>query len=266
MINAEHKPLRHLQVGLTRPAAQSAELQRLLQQQGAEVQLFPTLEILPLNDLPAAASALAAAQCYDGLLLTSPNTVTCLARVAQSLQLDLAARFAQSQIAAVGSKTAQRAESLGLVVDTLPVRYDAESLADTLIQQGVAGRHYLLPCGRRARPVLSDMLQAAGARVTRLVLYDTVMPADFDLQGFVSRLQHQALNTLLFTSPSSVQHLQQLLSAYDADTLLQGVQLVSIGPVTSAALKDSFGRVDLEAPEATQEGLLQALLQQAVPA
>lgn len=251
---------------MTRPAAQSTELQRLLVQQGAGVQLFPILEIVPLNDLPAAASALAAEQLYDGLLLTSPNTVSCLASVAQALQLELATRFAHSQIAAVGSKTAQQAENLGLKVDTIPARYDAESLAETLIQQGVAGKHYLLPCGRRARPVLREQLEAAGAYVTRLVLYDTVMPADFDLQGFVSRLQNRTLNTLLFTSPSSVQHLQQLLTGHDPDTLLQQVQLVSIGPVTSAALQTCFGRIDLEAPEATQEGLLQALLKQAVPA
>lgn len=265
MINAEQKPLGHLEVGLTRPAAQSTELQHLLVQQGAGVQLFPTLEIVPV-DAPEAATVLAAGQRYDGLLLPSPNALQRLAEVAQRLQLDLPTRFGSSQIAAVGSKTAQCAEALGFRVHCVPPRYEAASLAETLIQQGVDGKHYLLPCGRLARPVLGDMLEAAGARVTRLVLYDTVIPTDFDLQGFVSSLQTRRLNTLLFTSPSSVAHLQQLLAEHDLHSLLQGVQLVSIGPVTSAALKARLGRVDLEAPEASQKGLLQALLQQAVPA
>jgi len=128
----------------------------------------------------------------------------------------------------------------------------AESLVEALAERPV--RRALIARAEQARDVLPDALRERGADVELLALYRTV----------AEPLSESALESALgadyvtFTSASSVRF---FLDAAAAPT--GGQRIVSIGPVTSAALRERGLTVDVEASEHTPDGLIAALLEDA---
>jgi uroporphyrinogen-III synthase len=64
-----------------------------------------------------------------------------------------------------------------------------------------------------------------------------------------------------FTSSSTVKNFVELIGPENVNSgLLDNVKLASIGPVTSATLREVGLRVDIEAKEYTVSGLVEAIL------
>ena len=102
-----------------------------------------------------------------------------------------------------------------------------------------------------ARDVLEDALRDRGAEVEVVALYRTVAePLDDDARGAAL-----AADYATFTSASSVRH---FLAAVGGS--LSGPRTVSIGPATSAELREHGLEPDVEAATHTPDGLVEALL------
>jgi uroporphyrinogen III methyltransferase/synthase len=101
-----------------------------------------------------------------------------------------------------------------------------------------------------ARDVVPDALRAAGADVDVVTLYRTVA------EPLSKRARADALGAdwATFTSASSVRNF------HAAAGTLAGPRLASIGPVTSAALREAGHEPDLEASDHTPDGLIAALV------
>ena len=108
-------------------------------------------------------------------------------------------------------------------------------LADT----GVALLHY----GER-NAALAEALQARGARVQELVIYEWLLPEDPGaLQRLVQEVLSREVDAIAFTSQVQVRHLFQVASALGkapqlAAALNTGVTVAAVGPVCAAALAD----------------------------
>jgi uroporphyrinogen III methyltransferase/synthase len=130
----------------------------------------------------------------------------------------------------------------------------AESLVETLADRPV--RRALVARAEQARDVLPDALRERGAEVEILTLYRTVAePLD--------AAAHEAAggaDYVTFTSASAVKFFLEA-----AGTPRAGTRLVSIGPITSAALREHGLEPDVEAAEHTPDGLLAALVADASP-
>ncbi len=100
---------------------------------------------------------------------------------------------------------------------------------------------------------MPDALRAAGAEVDVLALYRTVAEP---LPG-PARAAALGADWLTFTSASSVRFF------HEAAGTLDGPRLVSIGPVTSAALRELGYEPDVEAADHTPAGLVAALVRAA---
>jgi len=68
------------------------------------------------------------------------------------------------------------------------------------------------------------------------------------------------INVITFTSSSTVRNFVDMLGAADISSLLSGVTVACIGPVTAATAGELGVRVDLVAEEYTIEGLVSAIL------
>jgi uroporphyrinogen III methyltransferase/synthase len=126
----------------------------------------------------------------------------------------------------------------------------------------------LIPCARDAREVLPETLRARGAEVDVLHIYDTV--AAGGLAEPAERVS--AADYVTFTSGSTARQFVALLEAAGAAQgpsgrslveRLAGVRLCSIGPVTSATLRDLGLSVAVEAREYTAAGLVAAIVEDA---
>ena len=121
-------------------------------------------------------AALRLPQQFHWLVVTSANAVRVIGERLAALALDVQP-LAQLRCAAVGPATAEAMRSIGLTVALMPERYVAEALAEALTDRA-RGQRVLLVRAAVARDVVPDALKAAGATVTVVDAYRTVVPAD----------------------------------------------------------------------------------------
>jgi uroporphyrinogen-III synthase/uroporphyrinogen III methyltransferase/synthase len=229
-------PLAGRRVLVTRAAHQASKLSEGLRALGAEPVEVPVLEIQPPADLAPLDRALRALDLYDWLILTSANTVRSLADRAAALGVPLV-KGPHLQVAAVGEATATAARQSGLPVAIVPETYVAEALVEGLADQ-VAGMRIVLARAEVARDVIPDALRAAGATVDDVDAYRNGLPVA--APGLLRTALAEGIDAATFTSSSSVTHLADAARAANLVFPFAGVAAVSIGPITSATLRE-FG-------------------------
>jgi uroporphyrinogen-III synthase len=248
-------PLAGRRIVVTRAQRQSGGLRERLEQQGAEVLLLPTIEIVPPDSYEPLDGALRLPEQFHWLVLTSANAVRVIGERLGALGL-LAKSLAQLRCAAVGPSTAEALRSIGLAVEVIPERYVGEALAATLADR-VRGQRVLLVRANAARDVVPDALSAAGATLTVVDAYRTVVPADAVVRARVIFGDEPLPDAVVFTSGSTVMLLLDVLHEAGLAFPPQ-VACVSIGPVTSAALREARLPIAAEAEMASLDGLVDA--------
>ncbi|MBV9424657.1 MAG: uroporphyrinogen-III C-methyltransferase [Solirubrobacterales bacterium] len=239
----EGRPLTGVSVAVTRARAQASGLASTLRALGAVVVEAPAIRIVPrLGRLPDLGR-------YDLICLTSANGVEVLFSGLASRGLDARA-LAGARVAAIGPGTAAALAEHGVVADVVPERFVAEGLLEALAHVPV--RRALVARAAEARDVLPEGLRARGAEVDVVALYETVAEPLADSQLAALR----GADYVTFTSSSTVRFLFDSLG----DGARLAARLVSIGPVTSAALRERGVEPDVEAERHDIEGLVKALV------
>jgi uroporphyrinogen III methyltransferase / synthase len=264
-------PLSGLTVAVTRARASASGLARRLEALGAHVIQAPTIRTVPL---PGPAPELAS---YDLVCLTSPVGVATLFERLHAGGLDARA-LAGTRVAAIGPGTAAALAERGIVADIVPERSVAEGLVEALADVTPPVARALIARAREGRDVLADALRARGAEVDVLALYETVAeapPADILREAL-------AADYITFTSASTVRYFVQAAGGgrgaenahevapsgggagspgIDLRTrLAPDTRIVSIGPITSDALREHGLTPHVEASTHDIDGLVRALL------
>jgi uroporphyrinogen III methyltransferase/synthase len=242
-----HGPLAGLSVAVTRARAQSSGLAARLHELGAEVVEAPVIKVVPID------GAAPDVERYDLVCLTSPNGVRLLfERLARSGRD--ARALAGARVAAIGPGTAAALRDRGVIADVVPHRFVAEALAEALAAAPV--QRALVARAAGARDVLPNALRERGAVVDVLELYETVAePLSAAQLAGVQRADY-----VTFTSSSTVRFFLEAAGA----KLAEGRRIVSIGPVTSATLREHGLEPGVEARRHDIEGLVEALVEDAL--
>ncbi|MCG3136783.1 MAG: hypothetical protein HJJLKODD_00619 [Phycisphaerae bacterium] len=246
-------PLAGRTIVLTRSAEQNAELQQELESCRGRVISCPMIELQLVNDLQPLKQALCSGT-YQWLLLTSGQAVEA---IGQALAGEAAAVLSRYQIAVVGPGTGTKITRLGGHVHFLPSQHHFAALCTELLRQfDLIGQAMLYPCGDLVESASADPLRAAGACVDLLVVYRNQPPERLDLQPLQQALVQQRVDVIVLTSPSAVRH---FFSRISPATIPPQATLVTIGPRTSAAVREFFGGALVEAERADQTGIVQAI-------
>lgn len=243
--------LQHKRILVTRTRRQASDLAARLEALGASPILIPTIEIVAPESYAPLDAALAELETFDWVLFTSANAVEVFGQRRDPSRLP-------RKIAVIGPATARAVQGIGLEADLIPPKYVAESLADALAPEARGGRILLIRAAE-ARDVLPEALTTAGASVTIAEAYRNQTPAEsipalrqlFGAPG-------EYPDAITFTSASTARNLIALLDAA-AVTLPSSVALVSIGPITSQALRELGYTPRIEAAEPTIDALVQSL-------
>jgi uroporphyrinogen III methyltransferase/synthase len=246
-------PLAGSSIVVTRPRAQASGLAGALRALGARVIEAAVIVPQPLDftvpDLDGT----------DLLVLSSPNGAARFFGALRESGRDARA-LAGTRVAVIGPGTADAVRAHGIEPDLIPRKAVGESLAELLA--GLQVRRALIVRARGGRDVVRQALMDADppARdVTVIEPYVTIAdPLD-------PRTRARALDAdwATFTSASSARFFCQ--AAGGADTVRDsGLQLASIGPITTAALRELGLEPDVEATEHTPTGLVDALVDAAV--
>ena len=247
----ERRPLHGLRIVVTRARPQASGLAATLGALGAEAIELPAIRIVPRLDSPDVRDAVQAIHAYALVCLTSPNGVRLLFEALQSAGLDARA-LANATIAAIGPGTSAALAAHGIRADVVPERSIAEALVDSLTDFDVAERPVLLARAAEARDVLPEALRARGAKLDVVALYETV--AERPDPEKVEAAAHADYVT--FTSSSTVKSFVEAVG----DRFPHRARIVSIGPVTSEAVRAAGLTIDVEAERHDPEGMVEALL------
>lgn len=251
-------PLAGLRVVVTRAAHQAASTVRAFEEAGARVALLPLLEVVPPEDPGPLERALASLGDYDWLVLTSTNAVErVLGGGDERVELPPGLR-----VASVGGATSDALRERGIEPDLEPADSRAEGLVEELTPRLGADARVLLPQAADARPVLAEELTAAGARVDRVDAYAKRTPPDARERAaeiFGAPPDGARLGWVTFTSPSIARAFAGLWGEGWPERR-RSLLAASIGPVTSAALRELGVEPAAEADEPGDEGLVGAVV------
>lgn len=237
---------------LTRPVGRNDDLGRVFEQIGFEPLSLPLLEIVSPEDPRPLNAAMRELESFAWVALTSANAVP---PVAERSAVSRRPWPEATRLAVVGRATEAAARAVSLPVAEVAAKSRAEGLVELLRDRIVPGLPILLPQAADARPTLEEGLTAAGARVTAVVAYDKRMPRDAPLRAR-ELWRAGPPDWATVTSPRIGRHLLRLLEDLGD---LPRPKLVSIGPVTSAALAALGAPADAEAAEPSAVGLAEAV-------
>ena len=248
----ERLPLFGKRIVVTRDRRQAMDLAEPLEALGAETILLPVIEIREPDNPNLLDNAIARLASYDWLIFTSANGVRFFTERLDRSAYDL--RSLKAKICAIGPATRAAVEALHLKVDRMPDEYVAESLVKAFEQDDLRSARILLPRAAVARDLVPAELTRRGAVVDVVEAYRTVIPSDAAANA------HRALarkpDWITFTSSSTVSN---FLDAAGKG-VLSGVNIASIGPITSATLRENGLGVNAEADPHTIPGLIEAVV------
>jgi uroporphyrinogen III methyltransferase/synthase len=247
----EWRPLHGRRVVVTRARAQASGLAATLRALGAEVVELPAIRVEPRIESDETRRAVEGIHDYALVCLTSPNGVRLLFEALGAAGHDARA-LADAIVAAIGPGTVRELARHGIAADVVPERFVAEALVEALADVEVKGRRALVARAAEARNVLPDALRERGAEVDVVALYETV-PEEPDAEAVEAA---RDADYVTFTSSSTVRNLTEALG----DRFPRAARVVSIGPVTSEAVRAAGLVVDVEAERHDVDGLIATLL------
>lgn len=258
------KPLHQVRVLVGRARHQAGSLSHELRKLGAEVLEIPFIEIRTPRSFRRLDSALKHLDRYEWLILTSVNGVEAMWERLAKLRLNKKS-LRHLKISAIGPATKKAIEERGVKVHVVPKEYVAESVVKSL-RKRVKGKRVLLVRAKVARDVIPRELKKAGAQVDVFEAYETVVPKSSRtrLRTALRRAKTRP-DVITFTSSSTVRNFVTLLGAGRRPSkkrpeILEGITFASIGPVTSATLRELHLEVDVEAQQYTIPGLIEAIV------
>jgi uroporphyrinogen III methyltransferase/synthase len=270
----EKKPLFGHRILVTREySGEFKELEEL----GAEVIRFSTVEIVPPKTYAELDRAINSIHTYDWLIFTSSNGVKYFFNRIFERDIDIR-ELKGIKICAIGKKTAGEVKNLGLKVDMVPNKFMAEGLVEAFIEEGrrqraegkgqkaegenedfalLKGMKFLLPRAEVARELFPEKVRELGGTIDVPVAYRAVMPEKHGkrLRRF---LDEGRITIATFTSAATFNNFIAVMGE-DASKLLDSVEIAVIGPVTAQAIEQAGLKVAIMPEEATVEAMVKAI-------
>ncbi|KQZ85436.1 uroporphyrinogen III synthase [Microbacterium sp. Root166] len=248
------KPLTGWRVLVPRGGPWGDGVAATLRSQGATPVIAPLINFAPTEDIAALEKSLAdlASGVFDWLTVTSATTVDVLYAYRAVVP-------ATTKIAAVGETTAAALQAVGYRVDLVPERDNsAAGMAEQLIALEPEARDILTLRSEIAKPVLTEMLAAAGHRVRSVVAYRTVGVPVTD--RIAEDVRSGRINAILVTSGSVAQQVHEQFPDVPETTLI-----AAIGPRTAKDAERAGLEVDVVAETQTVAALIDAVARFSLP-
>lgn len=253
----ERLPLFGKAVVITRMHRRREDLPEALSALGADVIELPTIEIQPASP-ERLRSGLGGLSAADWVVFTSSNGVDIFFDALHATGRDSRA-LSGRKVAAVGPATALSLSQHGITADLLPDQSTGRKLLEKLLEASTEGQVFFLWRAAAARRELADGLVREGREVLEVAAYEAVCPEEFDAE-VVRCLKDKCPSAVLFSSASTAANFCDILGRQEALDLMRAAKVVSIGPVTTQALRRLGAPPDVEAEDHTAPGLLAATL------
>jgi uroporphyrinogen III methyltransferase/synthase len=235
----DDRPLFGRRVLVTRPRDQATELIDRLTMLGADAIEAPLITIKPPTDPEPLRAAAATPEAFDWIVFSSANAAHAFMIAVRETGGD-SRSLKGPRLCAVGTATADKLDQYGIKVDMIPGEFRAEAVVAAITGAGpVSGKRVLVPRADIGREVLIEQLRQAGAVVTDVIAYRTVLneaPREHDPDVYGLLLDGR-IDVVTFASPSAVRSFVRIYGAEAAADLLKNTVVAVIGPVTAEAAR-----------------------------
>ncbi len=273
----EKKPMFGYRILVTREHMEGFEL---LEELGAEIIEFPTIEIVPPETYDKLDLSIDKINTYNWIIFTSRNGVKYFFKRYFEKNKDIR-DLKGIHICAIGIRTAQEIQKYGMKVDLVPEEFRAEGLIEAFLKFGkqqevppqphlsrggiegvvsslLEGMRFLLPRAEKAREIFPDKIRELGGEIDVPVTYRTIKPESRGkrLRRF---LKEGRISIATFTSAATFNNFREIMGE-DAEALLKGVTIAVIGPVTAKAVEKSGLHVDIMPKEATIGAMIEEII------
>jgi uroporphyrinogen-III synthase len=253
-------PLQGKRILVTRAREQAQEFVGQLELLGAEILIFPTVTFAEVEDAEPLNRAVIELDKFDWVIFTSANAVKFLANRFKALRIPterINHLMLAPQIAVIGSATGDEAWSIGFIPQYEAVKSNGEALALELLDK-LRGKRVLLPRSDLASSILPTALREAGADVVEVVAYRNIAPQAYDAR-VLEDVREGRVDVITLFSPSAYQHLIEEIDLDDLRRQSGKILLATIGPVTSAAVRQDGLEVAVESSSASAAALCEAI-------
>ncbi|MGE5431176.1 MAG: uroporphyrinogen-III synthase [Syntrophomonadaceae bacterium] len=250
-------PLENKTIVITRASEDAKEPVTMFTDCGADVVLFPTIEVVPPDDWTDFDRAVSELSKTDIIIFTSSNSVKTF--VKRCAELGLNADYSKLSVMAVGKKTSAVCEKNGITVSFVPKEFSAEGLIAELKESDVKGKNIFIPGSAIAGTLLPEALRQMGANVRTAASYNVAVPSGENVSIYKEKLSGSKPDLFIFTSPSSFRNFLGIMEVKEVNKYFKDFAVAAIGPTTAAEIEKSGLSVDILPKEYTMEGLLRAV-------
>jgi uroporphyrinogen-III synthase len=227
----------------------SEELAALVRRHGGEPHCFPAVREEPADCAAEVAALLDELRGEPSTIFVFSTGVGATALFAEARRLgrddELLDALRRGLAVCRGPKPLAALIREGLVSAVrVPEPYTTAVLLEVLAQLWLKGKHLLLlHYGERNQPLV-EALQAKGARVRELVLYEWRLPEDLGpLRSLVGQIIERSFRAVAFTSQIQARHLFQVAAAMGRagelrEALRAHTLVAAVGPTCASALEE----------------------------
>ncbi len=246
----ESLPLSGLNIVVTRPREQAADLAKRIEQLGGKPLLFPLLEVKAVLDDQTLRGQISRLEETDLVIFISPNAVRYgMAAIRATGELPATMKFAT-----VGQGSAKVLHELDIAHVIVPTeRFDSEGLLALPELQNVAGHRVMIFRGDGGRELLGETLKTRGATVEYVTCY---LRSKTRLE--VSALLEAVPDVITVSSSEALNHLWEMLVEPGRTRLAAIPLFVSHERIAEAARQQGWQNVVVT--ESGDDGLMSGLI------
>ena len=252
-------PLRNKTIVITRTVEQSKESSEIFRQLGANVIIFPTLDIVPPQSWKEFDEVVKSKTKIDFIIFTSAHAVKMFLKRLEELRIKI--DFNKLKIVAVGNKTASVCDKNKIPVHIIPKRFSAAGVVEELSNFDLNGKSIFIPRSAIGREELPGSLEQLGAIIKTVPVYNVSLPSADKIAPSIDELKNSKPDVFVFTSPSTFENYLQILNIKDPVAYFSQFNVAAIGPTTKTAIENKSVHVNIMPDEYTIDGLANAIIE-----
>ncbi|MBM7691956.1 uroporphyrinogen-III synthase [Peribacillus deserti] len=241
------KPLQGVKILITRAESQAEPLIRSVETLGGTPISIPMINFKRVERKPLDGK-------FDWIIFTSVNALKYF-----HLTKDSLVQMGNPKLAAIGEKTKEAIESLGLSINFIPGSFVAEAFIEEFNCCLTAPSKILLPKGNLARDIIAESLRKEGHECTELIVYENIMPSSSE-RKLIDFLGTNKADILTFTSASTVVNFMKIVRENNLNTAIKNSIVACIGPAAKCRAESLGLTVDICPDTYTAPSMLQAII------
>jgi uroporphyrinogen-III synthase len=228
-----------------------------LQEYGAKIIHFPTLDYKPIEDWSEFDSVLFNKDKIDYIIFTSANSVAFFA--ARCRMTNTILNFEGTKVISIGKKTSEECRINNIPVNIIPEIFSVGGIIKALSAYEIKDKIIFIPGSEIARKELPEKLKERGANVISVTTYKVCIPAQRIIDRNVELLKSAKPDLFIFTSPSSFKNFLDIMKISNPGKYFDVFKIAAIGPSTKEEIESQNLKAEIVSTEHTMDNLAEEI-------